>query len=224
MARLVGKVRSPRCRGGFSIIESLVAMWIITIGLLALAMTMNTALATNRRTGERERALELAQQQLDRIRSLPYNQVGLGDPTFDLARDPAQGATDWYSTYCPISTCDDTSAGGRIITLANIGPTPANPYTSYSNMLASDPRRAKTVEIGANGQTANSIYFSNGIVLYTYVYWNDAVKQQWKVITVVARYADPPSTLTGSQAVAYSSVRVTGIVVDNPGLGQVPSS
>jgi prepilin-type N-terminal cleavage/methylation domain-containing protein len=56
---------------GFSLVEAMVAILLITVGALALASTFVGAAEQTRRASMRTKALEAASQELDRLRSIP---------------------------------------------------------------------------------------------------------------------------------------------------------
>ena len=75
--RRVSPVRVVRRRpadrsSGFSLIEVMIAMTIISIGLLIVAQTIPLALMTTTQAGVRTNAVQVAQQRLDDLRSQDY--------------------------------------------------------------------------------------------------------------------------------------------------------
>lgn len=201
-------------------IEAVVAITLITLGALALATTFVGAAATNKRVTERQRAIALGRQQIDRMRSLDYGDVAL----FSTGRsDP-----DWASSYCPLRDssgnprCAEPNlilGAGSLPRLADeaAGEDPRDPKTT--------PQRLASSKACTNSGTVCPTVRKNGVILYTYVYWNNwkntALGKQYKLITVVARFADPKPNLPASQARRYTAVTLTSIVADIPEVGQV---
>jgi hypothetical protein len=193
-----------RARSGFALVEAMVAMVIIVIGALALATT------------DRQQALALATQQIDRLRSLPYKEVGLAAPPpgnpnkFDVSR----AHTDWRTAYCPLDPVSKCAPGGLIITL-NDKEAPPPPAVAAEE----EPRRAKRVQTGS--VAPNNSYLENGLIIYSYIYWPDlnSINRGRKVISVVVRFRDRSD---GTADAAFGTVRLSAVVVDNPGLGQIP--
>lgn len=205
-----------KSQGGFSLIETIVALTLITVGALALATTFVGAAATNKRVAERQQAISAARQQIDRIRSLDYGDVAL----FDNA---AQDDPDWKETYCPLRINGAAKCSTLMLDAGSLGA-----------LGVDDPRQPKTApqRNGANltctGSAPNPICPTvrrNGILLYTYIYWNNwansVLGQQYKLATVVARFADPKDDISTEDAKRYTTVSLTTIVADIPEVGQV---
>ena len=119
---------------GFSLIETVVAITLITVGALALATTFVGSAATNKRVSDRQQALSLARQQIDRIRSLDYGDVALfNDNNAD---------SDWADTYCPllkegVTVCaSENPDEGKILSASN--------GVMTLPKINNDPRYAKT--------------------------------------------------------------------------------
>lgn len=81
------KTRSNRTRAGergFTLIEVMVAIVILTVGLLSLAQMMVLATSSNTLSGRMTSASALAKEQLERLKATPF----YSDPV-SLTRDPA---------------------------------------------------------------------------------------------------------------------------------------
>jgi prepilin-type N-terminal cleavage/methylation domain-containing protein len=223
------QARSRR-QDGFSLVESLVAMVLVVIGALALAAILAGGAAINSRVTDRQKALALAEQQIDKLRSYSYAELGMA-PLNGAGLDPGRAQVDWRTTFCPMPSsgnCGDFTSnatndpnGGRMITL-----TPNLVYSALKT--ANDPRQAKLPQYGAiaaSPATTASSVVSNGMIAYTYVYWPydqaaGRVRKDWKVITVVVRFRDPANSTAGDRN--FGTVKMSSVVVDNPGLGQIP--
>jgi prepilin-type N-terminal cleavage/methylation domain-containing protein len=237
-------LRRLKSNAGFSAIEVIVAMALLAIIAAALGSQMTVSTVTAQQNKERSRALGLARAQVDRIRSLDYRDLAMPSNSSDAT----QQQTDWLTTYCPIPSAatigGDNSRCSSTTTLIRMSSSQQTAWASATADAAvigsrSDPRIGKQVEKNTPAaQSAASTYSSNGITLYTYIYWGgeqnvNGVPQfapatkQWKIIEVVARFRDEPSSASfTSQAdrARYSSVTVVQPVYDAPSPSQIPSS
>jgi len=194
-------------------VEVLVALLLTTIGALAMATTFVGAAALNRQIASRQKAQAYARQQIDRIKSLDYADVSL---TADNMDD-----TDWSDTYCPLRGDADAPKCASSAIRSSL---------SASQLNKDDPRETKigaqTLSSGKRFKMAGApTVRRKGIILYTYIYgnnWNSpSTTQQYKIVTVVARYTDPKPGVAQSDAKMYTSVKVTSIIADIPQIGQV---
>lgn len=85
--------------GGFSLLEVLIALLVLSIGLLGLAALQTTGLKFNQQSYQRTQATLLSYEILDRIRANP---VGVGIAKYD---DVALGATPAHNN-CLNAACD----------------------------------------------------------------------------------------------------------------------
>jgi prepilin-type N-terminal cleavage/methylation domain-containing protein len=84
-----------REESGFTLIELLCAVVVTTIGVIALITTLDTSRELITFSEKRETAVHVAEQEIERIQSLPYEQVALTAPpaTSGNAHDPAYYVT-----------------------------------------------------------------------------------------------------------------------------------
>ena len=219
---------------GLSLVEVLVSVVLCTVGALALATTFVGAAALNRQVANRQKALEFASQEVDRMKSLAYEDVAM--PTRNKSGNDISMDADWAQVYCPLSD-------GCIVSSALNSKLLMNSSLSVASLKLDDPRELKIAAQSlkcSQGQscptgtkrfdmTCRSASDFNtcpkvrrgGVILYTYVYWNSTTSQQYKMVTVVARYRDPKPGLTNAQIKSYTSVQVTSIIADIPQLGQI---
>ena len=218
---------------GMSLIEVLVAIVLCTVGALALATTFVGAAALNRQVANRQKALEYANQQVDRMKSLAYEDVEM--PTTNKDGNDISMDADWSQVYCPLADgcVSDSTLNSKLI---------MNSSLAVDQFVKDDPRELKicaqyiqcsgdscptgTKRFNMECKTAATFTTCpkvrrGGIILYTYVYWNDISSKQYKMITVVARYTDPKPGLTNEQMKSYTSVQTTSIIADIPQLGQI---
>jgi Tfp pilus assembly protein PilV len=73
---------------GFTIIEVLVAALILVLGSLAVFMTFAAAIHNVQRSKETQVGLSVAQREMEKIRILPYDQIGLEPTVFQPTTDP----------------------------------------------------------------------------------------------------------------------------------------
>jgi hypothetical protein len=214
----------------------MVAILLITVGALALASTFVGAAEQTRRASMRTKALEAASQELDRLRSIPYDQLALG------TTDPAMNDTDWLTTFCPLRDgagaprCSDSVAA--IVTDPEVNSsTPADPRQakrSYGRNTGSLATAA--LDCGATAASCRKVTVRRqGILLYVYIYWNNwympvantwspartDASSQFKIATVVARFLDPEVGTPGTTARQYATVKLSSVLADVPELGQV---
>ena len=208
-------------QSGFSLIEAIVAITLITVGALALATTFVGAAATNKRVAGRQQAISLARQQIDRVRSLEYEDISMFSTN--------QTDTDWLTKYCPLINDDGSVACGASILNGTALSRVASCPVSLSAACSEEPRQAKIAPQRDGAAMACNpdcpTVRRNGVILYTYIYWNNwldsTLGKQYKLISVVARFADPRDGLSSTEAKRYTSVTLTSIVADIPELGQV---
>lgn len=75
------RARPRTCPAGLTLIEVLVGLMILTIGLLAISAMVPTAYSNFSSSGSDTLALAFAQQRLDQLRALPYNDTNLSAGT-----------------------------------------------------------------------------------------------------------------------------------------------
>lgn len=80
--------------GGFSLVELVVAMTIISGGFLALAHSMAGGMAALSASRQRSVFLELANGEMERLRAIPWESLGVADDDPDLATAYPGGAHD----------------------------------------------------------------------------------------------------------------------------------
>lgn len=230
-------------QSGFTLLESVFAIFILSVASLALAATFVGAAEQTRRSHLRVKALEMATQQLDRLRSLPYSEVkhmsGTGDPFYD--------DYDWRVLFCPLRSDSPECANLGGMSYRMVQAEASDNFIYPSN--PADPRRSKRAVNGSSVSCSASEFVdvgdwsrcrrvtvkNKGVILYTYIYWNAcapasapldcADRSQYKIATVVARYLDPQtnnmSDSNRSSIRDYASVKVSAVIADIPELGQV---
>jgi prepilin-type N-terminal cleavage/methylation domain-containing protein len=96
-----------RAEAGFGLIELLIAMTVLAVALLALVAAFSSGALTLQRAGQTSTASALANQQMERYRSLKYCSIRLDDAsipgTAPYTSDPA---------YSPSQVLDTAVCGG----------------------------------------------------------------------------------------------------------------
>jgi type II secretion system protein I len=96
------EVRRRQAQSGFTLIESMVAMTILLIGLLALAMMQNVAFRANTLARNRTAAMILASQQIERLSRLGSANVSTGTGTSNV--DGRNFTQSWACSVAPTAT------------------------------------------------------------------------------------------------------------------------
>ncbi len=92
------RIRSTDNDKGFSLIEILIALSILTIGLLAVAKMQGTALSGDSYASAVTESSTLAQDRLETLFSLPYNDPDLESGDHEEATPPARHTITWTVT------------------------------------------------------------------------------------------------------------------------------
>jgi type II secretory pathway pseudopilin PulG len=128
-----------RDEAGFGLVELLIAMVVLQIALLALVGAFSAGSVALGRASHVSTAVELANQQMELYRSMPYDAIGL-----DTAGAPTTGAYVADTSVCPT------------------GQSPVCGNTGSRNNL--QPSTATWDCTAASGSTSVSTYFSaNGV-------------------------------------------------------------
>jgi type IV pilus modification protein PilV len=61
---------------GYTLIEVFIGIFLLTIGMLALAEMHIMTIKTNKTAGQRTAAITLAQDKAESLRTIPYSQIG----------------------------------------------------------------------------------------------------------------------------------------------------
>ncbi|HHL39372.1 MAG TPA: type IV pilus modification protein PilV [Deltaproteobacteria bacterium] len=99
---MLGKVSRAADERGFTLLEVLVSMVVISVGLLAAASMQATAMSGTRSSNDMSVAIQLAEEMVDRIRvnggMTPDDYDGIDTSSGCSGSDPALGdCTQWYS-------------------------------------------------------------------------------------------------------------------------------
>lgn len=93
-----------RGQDGFTVVEVLVAALVLTLGIISLVGAFDPARRLGTNAEKRQVGSARAEQELDRIRSLPWNQIALkAQPTKNAGATPAD-PTYYITSSCPVTT------------------------------------------------------------------------------------------------------------------------
>ena len=102
---------SGAARGGFTLIEVIFALMILTVGILAVSTLSATAIWQTRRGDDLTNSALAAEQVLDGVAVLPYDSVAVGDYADTVSFGPADYIVIWSVT----DMTDSLSAGDGFI-------------------------------------------------------------------------------------------------------------
>jgi len=102
-------LRTPTAgEAGFTLIESMVAMTILLVGLLALAMLQNTAFRANSLARNRSAATVIASERIERL-----NRLGAGNFTAGTASRTVDGRQ--FTESWTIATAPSVTSGAQTV-------------------------------------------------------------------------------------------------------------
>lgn len=87
--------RSAEERGGFTLVEMVIALTILLIGILGVAGLMGTSVTQTRRADNLTNSAIAAQQVLDRISMLPFDSVPEGTYSDSVSFGPGEYIVVW---------------------------------------------------------------------------------------------------------------------------------
>ena len=92
MSRTKKAKNSAKHQGGFSLLETAVAMVVMMIGGLGIAAVFSYAIKNNNGSRDRAIAIAVAQQEIERLRALPFNDAALtATPTLQTPTTVSNG-------------------------------------------------------------------------------------------------------------------------------------
>ena len=100
--------RSPRAREGFTLIETIIALVILTIGILAVATLSSTSIWQVRRGQDLTNAALAAQQVMEQITDTPFDSVVVGSHS-----DTVTVGTIPYTVVWTVADVTDSLAMGN---------------------------------------------------------------------------------------------------------------
>ena len=132
--------------GGFSLLETAVAMVVMMIGGLGIAAVFSYAVKNNNGSRDRAIAIAVAQQEIERLRALPFNDVALTATPALQAPTTVHNAGGRFSVS---TTIVDTTASLKTIQV-RVTPVRSDAWATGSVQLTTE-RAAFTIGPFANG-------------------------------------------------------------------------
>jgi len=148
MRRTRKKPNSTSRQKGFTLLETAIAMVVMMIGGLGIAAVFSYAVKNN--TGARDRAVSLAvaQQEVERLRTLPFNDAGLVATPNNVTPTTLKNGGRRYSV---LTTIVDTTTSSKMIQVQ---------VTPLSN---SDAWAGRTVQIAFQRSTFTLGPYTGGL-------------------------------------------------------------
>jgi prepilin-type N-terminal cleavage/methylation domain-containing protein len=121
--------RLPSNEAGFGMIELLIAMSIMSIGILAVFALFQTGMVTIRRASTISTAAALADSEMEKFRALRYTVIGLDDSEVAAAGSIYLADSAYKAETTPASTLSATiDASATTLTVASATGFPAAPF------------------------------------------------------------------------------------------------
>jgi type IV pilus assembly protein PilV len=98
---------------GFSLVELMIAMFIFMIAMLGILAGLNSAIANNKTNVLRDEAVNVAEQEMNRLKCLPFNSIVSGNPG-SVVRNIRSGTI----TYIPTDTVTSITTNIKRIDVA----------------------------------------------------------------------------------------------------------
>jgi prepilin-type N-terminal cleavage/methylation domain-containing protein len=145
MKKKLSRLESTRSCGsdsqrGFTLIEIMCAVAILSVSLLGLASVAAYAINNNSGGRSRELGLAIAQQRLERMRNTDFASFTAGTTTEDVTSDGMRFILE--TTICASSTCSsEASAAQKVITIK------VTPVGTASQWAGTDATDSKSVVV-----------------------------------------------------------------------------
>jgi len=186
---------------GFGMIELLIAMSILSIGILAVFALFQTGMVTIRRASTISTAAALADSEMEKFRALKYTVIGLDDSEVAAADSIYLADTAYKAETTPSSTLSSTiDATASSLTVASATGFPTAPFRvkvdSEVVYVTAVSGAVFTITRGVDGTVAAS--HSGGATV--------AQKKRVHVVSCGAgtcTTADPVKTVTGADGQSY---------------------
>ena len=109
MTHTSSRSRSGAARGGFSLLEVIIALVILTVGILAVATLSATSIWQTRRGDDLTNSALAAGQVLDAVAVMPFDSIAVGAYADTFSFGPAQYIVSWLV----VDVTDSLAAGNR---------------------------------------------------------------------------------------------------------------
>ena len=141
------ETKSARNQNGFSLLEAMIALFILTISLLALAQLMIVSLDKTQFANYDTKAINLAQAKVEELRNLFGWQISSGQVSSELA--PGSHGPETITLQAPSETLQGQRsfqvswrvtdlASGRKSVAISVAPMTANPRQNETLILTTD--------------------------------------------------------------------------------------
>ena len=178
-------VRNNRDDSGFTMVELIVTMVIISTVLLGLVGVQISSLVTTSAAKQRQQASALANQSMEELRALPFATVSGGLYSGDLTGDPNISGNYFKPAY-------DTAINEPLVTSNNKSPAPLFPHVSTTSVGGTSFKTASYVTLASTDA-------SLGYWLTTIVSWSSkATGNSVKETAVRSRLYSPNGCLSTS--------------------------
>lgn len=193
--------------GGFGLIELLIALTVLTIGIISLSGLFVTGNAALRRASESDTAAVLSDRLLERFRAETWDNIALSSARVGTTGQAGTAMND--STYANDSALTGQSALAADITEAN-APAGAD-GTAAATACAGSPtpvtcNPSRTIPDATTGETSPD---GRSYRIDTYVTWGCPSNNE----TLGGTLGAPTCSLANSTVVPYAPVKVVTIVV-----------
>lgn len=115
--RLARKLRLDRKQGGYTIIETCIAMVVMMIAALASASLFAYSIKNNSGANDRELAMAVAQKQLEQLRSVSFTDSSLTATTTAGTTTPTTNANRQYTVNVTITDSNTVNGAATIKTI-----------------------------------------------------------------------------------------------------------
>lgn len=225
-------LRAPAVRGtgderGFTLIELVVSMTILSIGIVGVIGVMNSAMGVGVQTNQRSRAVNLATREIESLRAVPYKTLlptvstesrteVVGGTTYTIEKAVTWGSASGNSTAVKNATVAVRwSAGGQTkevsqsTTVYPGGLGPVAPASTSSCGSGGTPSGPLALAAGAPGiLTENAVDVS-----WTPPLSSNPAIVAWKIEMSTNSFVTT-QTLTSSHPVSSTTYRVEGLSAD----------
>jgi Tfp pilus assembly protein PilV len=119
--------RRARNQGGFGMIELLAAMTVMLVGILAVFGLFQAGIVQIKRASTIQTAAAIADSEVEKIRAIRYDSIGLPNATVDTVVAGTYGATYTGQTFYKTDSAATTTLTGAMTSSQLTVPVPASP-------------------------------------------------------------------------------------------------
>jgi Tfp pilus assembly protein PilV len=140
----VSKSKGISCEGGFTIVETAIALVVMMVMALAVVSLFILAIKYNSGANDRALALAIAQQRMERLRKTRFSDASLSTASSSETYISSGHSYSILTTICSTSDCGG-SASSKLIT---VQVTPNAASSQWANTAATMMTRRSAVSIG----------------------------------------------------------------------------